>query len=341
MTTIKDVAKKAGVSVSTVSYALSRTRPISEATRQRIMHAVEELNYHPNLLASGLIHKRTRIIALLYPTLALSSLDDLPTEFIASVTNVAYERDYGLLLFTHELGEAEILRLMGQGLVDGLILMEVLRDDPRVELMKKSGYPFSLIGHNANNDGVSFVDMDFYTAYRIAVEHLAGLNHQEIAFLPTILDIEQPKHNYLFESIRGFRETVQRLGIQGTVHGCDPTIQGGYEAMKDLLEKQPGLSAVITGNELIYNGVSQALHEKGLDMPGDISVIGVISRRSAEKYSPKITTISLPAIEMGRTGAELLINQLEDPNFKRQQVMMPPELVIRQSTCPRKVEASL
>lgn len=332
MTTIKDVAKKAGVSVSTVSYALSGTRPISEATRKRILQVVEELNYHPNLLASGLIHKRTRIIALLYPTLSLSSLEDLPTEFIASVATVTYEQDYGLLLFTHELGEAEILRLMNQGLVDGLILMEVLRHDPRVELMKKSGYPFSLIGHSENNDGISFVDMDFYTAYCMAVEHLVELNHQEIGFLPTILDIEHPQHNYLFESIRGFSETVERLGIQGTVHGCDPTIQGGYESMKDLLEKQPCLSAVITGNELIYNGVSQALQEKGLHIPGDISVIGLISDRSAEKYSPKITTISLPAIEMGRMGTEMLINQLEDPNFTVQQVMLEPELVIRQST---------
>jgi DNA-binding LacI/PurR family transcriptional regulator len=216
MTTIKDVAKKAGVSVSTVSYALSGSRPISETTRKRIKSAVEELNYHPNLLARGLINKRTRIIALLYPTLALSELEDLPTEFIASVTNVTYERDYGLLLFTHELGESEIQRLMNQGLVDGLVLMEVLRHDPRVELMKKFGYPFTLIGHGANNDGISYVDMDFYTAYHLAVEHLAELNHQEIGFLPTILDIENPKHNYLFESIRGFREASQKYGIHGT-----------------------------------------------------------------------------------------------------------------------------
>jgi DNA-binding LacI/PurR family transcriptional regulator len=340
MSTIKDVAKKVGVSVSTVSYALSGTRPISDATRQRIMDAIHELNYHPNLLARGLINKRTRIIALLYPTLSLSSLEDLPTEFIASVTNVTYERDYGLLLFTHELGETEIQRLMNQGLVDGLVLMEVLRHDPRVDLMKNSGYPFSLIGHSESNDGISFVDMDFYTAYRMAVEHLAGLNHQEIGFLPTILDIERPQRNYLFESIRGFRETVQKLGIRGIVHGCDPTIQGGYEAMKDLLENQSCLSAVITGNELIYNGVSQALQEKCLSVPGDFSVIGVISHRSAEKYSPKITNISLPAIEMGRMGTEFLINQLEDPNFKTQQVLLPPELIIRQSTGPFKERSS-
>jgi DNA-binding LacI/PurR family transcriptional regulator len=337
MTTIKDVAKKAGVSVSTVSYALSGSRPISEATRKRIMSVIDELNYHPNMLARGLINKRTRIIALLYPSLGLSELEELFFEFIASATNVTYERDYGLLLITHELGEYEIQRLMNQGLVDGLILMEVLRHDPRVELMKKVPFPFTLIGHGANNDGISYVDMDFYTAYHLAVEHLAELDHQEIGFLPPIINIEKPKHNYLVESIRGFREASQKYGIQGTVHGSDPTVQGGYESMMQLLEKQPGLSAVIAGNELIYSGASKALQEKGLNVPEDISVVGVISNRSAEKYSPKITTISMPSIEMGRMGAEFLINQLEDPNFAIQQVLLPPKLIVRQSTAARKV----
>ena len=106
--------------------------------------------------------------------------------------------------------------------------------------------------------------------------------------------------------------------------------------MKDLLEKQPEVRAAIVGNELIYDGASQALREKGLSVPKDFSMIGVISSRSAEKYSPKITTISLPAIEMGRMGTEFLINQLEDPNFKTQQVILPPQFIVRQSTGPRK-----
>jgi DNA-binding LacI/PurR family transcriptional regulator len=336
MATIKDVAKKAGVSVSTVSYALSGVRPVSTETRQRIQAAIEELNYHPNLLARGLINKRTRIIALLYPALALSSLEDLPTQFIASITNVTHEHDYGLLLFTHEQGEQEIQQFINQGLVDGILLMEVKRHDPRVELMKQSGYPFSLIGHSEHNDGISFVDMDFYTAYRLAVQHLVELNHRKIAFLPTIMDIDHPEHNYLYESIRGFRETVAELGIEGIIHGCRPTDPGGYEAMKDLLEKQPGVSAVIVGNELIYNGASQVLREKELSVPDDFSVVGVISSRSAEKYTPKITTITMPAIEMGRLGAEFLIQQLEDPKTRPQQIILPPEFIARQSTGPHR-----
>ncbi len=332
MATIKDVAKKAGVSVSTVSYALSGVRSVSEETRQRVQSAIDELNYHPNLLARGMINKRTRIIALLYPTLSLSSLDDLPLEFIASITNVTYQQDYGLLLFTHEIGEQEISRFINQGLVDGLILMEVLRQDPRVALMQKAGYPFSLIGHCEHNEDINFVDMDFFMAFRLAVQHLASLGHQSIAFLPTVIDIDNAQHNYLLESVRGFRETVRNLAIQGTIHGCHPTGQGGYEVMKALLENQPDITAVIVGNELIYNGASEALRENGMRVPEDFSVIGVISSRSAEKYTPKVTTISMPSVEMGRLGAELLIRQLEDSNSKPRQVILPPEFIVRQST---------
>jgi DNA-binding LacI/PurR family transcriptional regulator len=335
MATIKDVAKKAGVSASTVSYALNGTRPISDATRQRIMAAIQELNYHTNLLARGLVNKRTRIVALLYPALFLSSLDDLALEFIDSITQVTHQRDYGLLLFTHKKGEQDIRQFINQGLVDGIILMEVLRHDPRAELMKRSGYPFSLIGHSECNEGISFVDMDFYIAYCLAIQHLFELDHRAIAFFPPIVTADHPVQNYLYESIRGFRETVAALGIHGTIHGCESTIQGGYAAMQELLDKQPEVRAVIVGNELIYNGASQALRERGLRVPEDISIIGVISSRSADKYTPKITTISLPAMEMGRMGAEFLINQLEDPNFKTQQVILPPQFIVRQSTGPR------
>jgi len=312
MATIKDVAKKAAVSVSTVSYTLSGVRPVSKETRQRVLRAIEELNYHPNLLARGLINKRTRIIALLYPVPSLASMDDLPVEFIVSVTNVTYEHDYGLLLFTNPLDELEIIQVINQGLVDGVILMEVEREDPRVDLMKKYHFPFSLIGHGENNKGVNFVDMDFYEGYRLALEHLADLGHRHIGMIPFVVDVEHARHNYIIESLRGFYETAKRLSIQGTVHGSEPTADGGYQAMNNLLEEHPDITAVIVGDEPVYIGVS--LGYIGLGIPSDISVIGGVSGRSAEKYTPKLTTISVPSIEMARLGTEFLIRELEDSN---------------------------
>ena len=203
MATIVDVAKKAGVSVSTVSYALSGVRRVSEKTRQRVLQAVEELNYHPNLLARGLVNKRTKIIALLYPAIASDFLDDLQLDFIASVAKTATHYGYGLLLFTSPMDKQEITQFTNEGLVAGVILMEVQRHDPRVELLKQLGYPFSLIGHTACNEGNSFVDMDFYNAFHLCTRHLAELKHREIAFLPIVNDSETQLQNYLFESVRG------------------------------------------------------------------------------------------------------------------------------------------
>lgn len=332
MTTIVDVAKKAGVSVSTVSYALSGVRRISDKTRQRVMSAIEELNYHPNILARGLVNKRTKIIALLYPSVASDNLDDVSLDFISSIAKTAAHFGYGLLLFTSPSGEQEISRFVDEGLVDGIILMEVKRHDPRVTLMNQLGYPFSLVGHCEHNDGYSFVDMDFYAAFQLCVNHLAEYKHREIAFIPTIVDFENAQLNYIYMSIHGFRDAVSQWGIKGLIQGCVPTVQAGYECMKVLLDKQPGLSAVITGNEPIYSGVIQALQERGLGIPRDFSVIGQISDRSAEKYTPKVTRLSIPSSDMGRLGAEFLIKKLEDQDFEPQQVILPPQLIVGQST---------
>jgi len=102
--------------------------------------------------------------------------------------------------------------------------------------------------------------------------------------------------------------------------------------MNILLEKQPGLSAVITGSEPIYSGVTQALLERGMHVPKDFSIIGIMSNRSAEKYTPKVTSLSVPSTEMGRMGAEFLIKKLENQEFEPQQVIFPPQFTARQST---------
>jgi DNA-binding LacI/PurR family transcriptional regulator len=332
LATIIDVARKAGVSVSTVSYAMSGTRHISEETRQRIMRAVEELGYHPNILARGLASKRTKIIALLYPTIIGDYLDDVQLDFIASVANVATYYSYGLLLFTSPSGKQDIQRFIKERLVDGLVLMEVQVHDPRVTLMKELEYPFSLIGHCEKNEGTSFVDLDFYTALRLCVIHLAELKHREIAFIPRFEDFANSQHNYIIQSVLGFNTTVAELGIKGTICGSKPSVQSGYETMIRLLEEQPGLSGVIAGNDPIYSGVVQALWDKGLVVPKNFSTIGIVSQRMAEKYTPKATSITIPSNEMGRLGAEFLIRRLEGQESEPQQVILAPELTVRQST---------
>jgi len=284
------------------------------------------------LLARGLASKRTKIIALLYPAVSKDYLDDVQLDFIASITNIATHYGYGLLLFTSPSGEHEITRFIKEGLVDGIILMEVRINDSRVTLMNELGYPFSLIGHCENNAGISYVDLDFHAALRLCIQHLAGLKHCEVAFIPTFVDPANSQHNYTIESMRGFHGAAGETGVKSIVHGSEPTVQGGYETMHALLDQHPDLTAVIAGNDLIYTGVAQALTERRLRVPKDFSVIGIVSHRSAEKFTPQVTSLSIPSTEMGRLGAEFLIKKLEGQEIEPQQVLLAPQLTVRQST---------
>lgn len=332
MATIVDVAKKARVSVSTVSYAMSGARPISEATRQRIMEAIDELGYHPNKLARGLASKRTKVIALLYPTVVSGYLDDIQLEFISSVANITSHYNYGMLLFTSPSGEREISRFINESLIDGLILMEVQIQDPRVALMKQLKYPFSLIGHCEDNEGCSFVDMDFYAGLRLCVQHLAERGHREIAFIHSAKEAANISCTYIHESLRGFQNTARELGITGIIAGSSSSTEDASAVTRQLLEEHPAITAMIAGNDPIYSGVMQCLEEKRLAIPRDISTIGIISHQMAEKYTPKVTSLTIPSSEMGRLGAEFLIRRLEGLETEPQQTILAPKLTIRHST---------
>ncbi|NQU76079.1 MAG: LacI family DNA-binding transcriptional regulator, partial [Planctomycetes bacterium] len=161
MPTMLDVAKRAGVSISTVSYAINGTRPISEETRQRIFAVMEELGYRPHALARGLASKRSRIIALLFPT-PERGLGITELEFVTSGADVARETGYHLVLWSSEMHDlSELQQLTQQGLADGVVVMEVHLNDERINLLRKIGFHFSMIGRCADTNGIGYVDIDF------------------------------------------------------------------------------------------------------------------------------------------------------------------------------------
>jgi DNA-binding LacI/PurR family transcriptional regulator len=160
MATMADIAERAGVALSTVSYVLSGKRSVSEETKQRVHQAIADLEYQPHAVARSLASKRTKTIALLFPALAKGH-SAMRLEFVAHAAAVAAQHSYAFLLWTAPDNDVEIIQLTQQGRVDGLILMEVKLHDSRVALLKKHNYPFSLIGHCEKNDGISFVDLDF------------------------------------------------------------------------------------------------------------------------------------------------------------------------------------
>lgn len=334
MPTMADVAKRAGVAVSTVSYALNGTRPISEETRQRIFEAMAELGYHPNLLARSLVTKRTRTIALFFPAIINRALSEVQFEFVASAANVTGQRGYGLLLWTMPGEDHQLQRLIQEGLIEGVILMEIKLHDPRVDFLRTSGFPFSLIGHCADNAGLSFVDFDFAEGLRKSVHHLAELGHRSIAYLGFPQSLTDAGFGPAVRSLEGLHVGLAETGLRGAVTTSSYLPHEAAAAFRALLAEKPAITGAIAANETICAGIYQAAYEMGLRIPDDLSVIAIVSSYAAAKTTPPVTHIDLPAAEMGRIGAGLLIDQLESNGHPATQLLLAAELVLRQSTGP-------
>lgn len=333
MATMVDIAERAGVALSTVSYVLSGKRPVSEETRQRVFRAIAELDYQPNAMARGLASKRTRTIALLYPALGQGQ-SEMRLEFVMRAAEASAEHGYAFLLWTAPDNDAEIVQLIQQGRVDGLILMEINLYDPRVALLQRHKYPFTLIGHCENNDGISFVDLDFEYAIATAVAHLAELGHRHIALFNHSVAQMEAGYGPARRSLQGFEKAVEQYGLEGFTINCEPSFQSGYDRMQTLLAHHPDLSAAIIPQDSLVGGVFQALRTAGLDIPRDFSVITLASQRIAEMMTPMPTAVDFPATEMGKIGAETLIQQLEGKLVQPVQQLLRTNLTIRQTSGP-------
>lgn len=336
MATMSDVAKRAGVTLSTVSHALSGKRPISEKTKQRIFQAMEELDYHPNALARSLATRHSRIVALLLPPTHSTTLLESQFSFVASAAETVRKMGYNLLLWTSPVEDTEILQMMQQGFVEGLILMEVSLRDARVETLKARGYPFSLIGRCENNDGINLVDLDFEDAVHQSVSFLAGLGHRTIGLInhsPALID---RGYGPAVRSLHGFQHAIDSVGVTGVIRGANASPQHGYEAARTLLNEQPHLSAFVVTLDAHLTGVVQAVWDADFRIPDDFSIIGIISARSAQLPTLGVTSLDFPMADMGRIGAELLIQQLGGEHVEPQQLVLCPTLTIRQSTGPRR-----
>jgi DNA-binding LacI/PurR family transcriptional regulator len=331
--TIADIAKRAGVSISTVSYALSGKRPISAATRERVNAAIEELGFRPNQAGRALASKRSNTIAMLYPSHA-QVLSEMPLEFIVSAAAEAARRGYSLLLSTTPVEDEEMLRLIDQGFVDGLILMEVKLDDPRVPLLRQHGYPFALIGHCRDNDGISYVDIDFEHAVEVAVDHLTGLGHRQIALISRGAELHEAGYGPSVRSEAGFLRVARERGIEPIVGFSDHGPLGGFETARTLLTDHPRLGAIVTLNTEAIGGIMRAIQEAELRIPDDFSVVAITSPRIAMLIAPPLTTVDFPAEEMGRLGAELLIRRLEGGDAEPIQCLLRGTLTVRGSSGP-------
>src|SRR3954470_5368496 len=212
---IGEIARRSGVSRSTVSYALSGKRPVSEATRQRIQAVIDELGYRPNAVAQALKEGRTRTIGLVIPP-ASRRLTDMQLGFVASVVDAAARADLDVLLSPSG-GDHDrsFERIISGRRGDGVILMEIRLEDERVTRLRQIGLPFVTIGHTAHPQGTSWVDVDYSTLVARCVHHLADLGHRTVALINRSTELVAAGYGPAQRALAGFAEAVAQRGLVG------------------------------------------------------------------------------------------------------------------------------
>lgn len=330
--TMAQIAERAGVALSTVSYVLSGKRSVSEKMRERVMAAVEELDYRPHGPARALASGASHTIALFLPS-PQWQLVPVQQTFVAGATQATSASDYALLLSTAATDPETIAQLVARGRADGVILMETLLHDPRVERLRTAGYPFSLIGRTEDVAGVSFVDVDFGDAVETSLAHLARLGHTCVALFNFPPELLAAGYTSALIARDAFERRAPELGIRGIHIPCSHTPHDAFAVAARLLRSELECTAAITTGWQ-FTGLLSALRAADLHVPDDFSIVSVIAAQFAEMLTPALTGIEWPAFEAGRMAAEMLIDKLTGRDPLPRQHLIAAELVVRESTGP-------
>ncbi len=331
---IGEIARRAGVSRSTVSYALSGKRPVSDEKRRLIQAVIEELDYRPNAAARALKEGRTRTIGLVIPP-ASQHLTDMQLGFVASVVEAAAQADLDVLLSPSG-GDHDrsFERVVSGRRVDGVILMEIRLEDARVNRLQQTKLPFVTIGHTAHPQGTWWVDVDYATLVARCVHHLADLGHRHVALVNRSAELVASGYGPGHRALAGFSEATSLRGLTGVEVCCGDDAAAGAACMEGLLAAHPDVTAVVTINEAALPGIQRALDDAGLVVPGDFSITGVVARHWAEDFRPPLTAADVPAQDMGAEAVALLLQQIANPEAVPHHHLVCPPISLRGSTGP-------
>ncbi|GAA4260509.1 LacI family DNA-binding transcriptional regulator [Dactylosporangium darangshiense] len=331
---IGEIAKRAGVARSTVSYVISGKRTVSDEIRRRVLAVIEELDYRPNAAARALKEGRTRTLGLVIPP-ASQRLTDMQLGFVASVVEAAAHADLDVLLSPSG-GDHErsFERVITGRRVDGVILMEIRLEDDRVTRLRQAGLPFVTIGHTADAGDVWWIDVDYATLIARCVHHLADLGHRHLAFVNRSAELVAAGYGPGHRALAGFGAAVAERGLTGVDICCPDEAAGGEACVERLLDAHADVTGIVTINEAALPGIQRALQHAGLAVPRDFSIAGVAGRHWAEDFRPPLTAADVPALEMGDQAVRLLLERIATPEAPPRHVLHAPPISLRASTGP-------
>ncbi|MBK9941750.1 MAG: LacI family DNA-binding transcriptional regulator [Kouleothrix sp.] len=334
--TIKQVAELAEVSTATVSYVLNGTGTVTDATRQRVLGAIAQLNYQPSHAARSM-RGRSYTLGLTLPAQPGRLADPALAELLAGLTDAAAMRGYFVLLATvGDQNEVELcLQLARTGRVDGVLLLDMLVDDERARGLCAAKVAHVCAGPPPSACPSPFVMVDGRAGALAAVRHLLGLGHRRIGLiqLPSELAESEPRY-------QGYADALTEAGIApdpALIVEAGRTEEDGYQAIGELLAAPQPPTAVLACNDELAFGAMHALYDAGLEVGRDISIIGFDDLPLATHTHPPLTALRQPRRAVGEHLAALLIDTIEQRARAAQSTTLSPRLIIRRSTGPARV----
>lgn len=335
MPNIKDIAKAAGVSTSTVSRVLNNNRRISPETREHVMKIMREHNYVPNAMARGLSTQKANTVALLVNIEDKASFDNLFFHKVMyGIENVLYKNDMSLVisnLQTTHGSKSRLIKMIQGKQVQGIVLPSFILTPEIIKIFKDYKFPFVAFGEPENaTTPFDWVDVNNQQGSKQAVEHLIDAGYKRIAFLSGCTNAVYNQNRLL-----GYRAMLShsRLPIEETlIAECDGSKADAFIAMSRLLDLPSPPDAVICGDNIISMGAMKAITEKGLKIPKDFGVISFDNLPMAELVEPNLTTVDIDVFAMGAEAAKLLLRLMENPNANTQVSLISTSIQIREST---------
>jgi DNA-binding LacI/PurR family transcriptional regulator len=331
--TIKDVAKKAGVGIGTVSRVFNSSPLVSQETQQKVLQAARELDYYPDASARRLVQGKTRIIAFVERHSPRQSyVDAFMAEVLRGIHFVCLEENYHVLIepqTSPNSGDLRLLHLVREKHADGMIISGPRFNDELIISLKQENIPVVLQGFLPGSDLPS-VDVDNLGGAKTAVDHLIRLGHKRIGLIT---------NGPLIYSAALARQQGYEAALRESNLPLDPDLlregefnpESGARAMKSLLALSNPPTAVFIASDMVAIGVIQAIRKARLKIPQDIALVGLDDIPWAAYLSPGLTTIRLPAQEIGQQAAKLLITFLEGNTPSKTKIFLPTKLIIRDS----------
>lgn len=334
--TLEEVARMAGVSRSTVSRVVNEHPNVGTETRQRVWEAIRQSGYRPHAVARSLVTKRTHIVGIVIPELVTALFTDpfFPI-LLRSATESCNEHRYQLMLslFSSAADRQEMYeRLVSNAYLDGVIVASSALDDPLIPDLLRDGVPFVCIGRHPD-PRVRSVDVDNVGGARMAVDHLIRLGHRRIGALTGRLDTAHGQ-----DRLEGYRQALTTHQIpwrEDLIVEGDFTEGSANSAVQRLLAAEP--TALFVASDTMAVGALKALRQAGLEVPQDMALVSFDDIPVASAIEPPLTTVRQPIGRLATLAVETLLDLIEHPGSGPQRIVLPTELVVRESCCKKEV----